>query len=204
MVEKPKIIEKTSIIVLLLAIILAAIPTFFNSAESQTPPGQSGSTPGQTSGTPPPGQSQTTPGQDQDNDGVSNARDNCPTVTNPDQKDSDGDGIGDVCDSTPLPGTARVIVTKVVNGGPNSPEDFTVCVGTDDPSVDGDPVVPGTPPCAPGSGSGFTYIVKPGRISISEPVIPPGYTQVGGTCILGDVTAGETTMCTLTNTFTGP
>ena len=36
--------------------------------------------------------------QDIDNDGVLNAQDNCPTVANRDQRDDDGDGIGDVCD----------------------------------------------------------------------------------------------------------
>ncbi|MEQ1761786.1 MAG: PxKF domain-containing protein [Pyrinomonadaceae bacterium] len=36
---------------------------------------------------------------DLDNDGVSNDIDNCPKAANPDQLDSDGDGIGDVCDA---------------------------------------------------------------------------------------------------------
>ena len=35
---------------------------------------------------------------DSDGDGVSDSMDNCPLVANPDQKDSDADGIGDVCD----------------------------------------------------------------------------------------------------------
>ncbi len=35
---------------------------------------------------------------DSDNDGVDDARDNCPTVANVDQKDTDNDGIGDACD----------------------------------------------------------------------------------------------------------
>lgn len=41
-------------------------------------------------------------GPDQDQDGVLDSSDNCPSITNPDQADADGDGIGDVCDD---PGT---------------------------------------------------------------------------------------------------
>ncbi len=35
---------------------------------------------------------------DSDNDGIENAQDNCPNSFNPSQKDTDGDGIGDICD----------------------------------------------------------------------------------------------------------
>ena len=40
---------------------------------------------------------------DKDGDGISNDEDNCQDLSNNDQKDSDFDGIGDMCDSTPYP-----------------------------------------------------------------------------------------------------
>ncbi len=52
--------------------------------------------------------------KDSDKDGVPDNVDNCPRVYNPDQKDSDGDGIGDVCDAivTPPKDTVVVPITK--------------------------------------------------------------------------------------------
>lgn len=38
-------------------------------------------------------------GSDVDFDGVPDELDNCPLVPNPDQVDTDEDGLGDVCDS---------------------------------------------------------------------------------------------------------
>jgi len=40
---------------------------------------------------------------DTDNDGIPDSQDNCPTVSNPDQLDYNGNGVGDVCESTNIP-----------------------------------------------------------------------------------------------------
>jgi hypothetical protein len=41
--------------------------------------------------------------QDEDDDGVVDGDDNCPTVANPSQADTDADGFGDACDFNPTP-----------------------------------------------------------------------------------------------------
>jgi len=78
---------------------------------------------------------------DTDKDGIPDYQDNCPDVSNPDQKDSDGDGIGDACDETPTaidlssfiatPKSSKIILqwrteTEIDNAG------FNIYRSTDD------------------------------------------------------------------------
>jgi len=71
----------------------------------------------------------TTISTDVDNDGVLNSADNCPTVYNPDQVDSDGDGFGDVCDQgnrfAVLDEKARKVFIFDLSGNLLNTTDFT-------------------------------------------------------------------------------
>jgi hypothetical protein len=112
-----------------------------------------------------------------------------------------GDTLGACSTGPPPPPTdTKITITKVVNG-PHSPEDFTICVTTsNDPNseVGG---TPATPPCAPGSGSGFTYIIEnPGYLFITE--IPPSSYTMHHQC-QSPINAGEDRLCTVINDFTG-
>ena len=88
--------------------------------------------------------------QDQDWDGVCDGLDNCPGVANPDQADSDGDGIGDACVSTA--DTDGDGIPNVDDACPDSILDPSVVVP---PSVQGG-IPPGTVlPCDSGVPNAF-------------------------------------------------
>lgn len=67
-------------------------------AASQTVVGSLGRDSGGQERNPPGGVCDEASASDWDSDGVVNATDNCPMVSNTDQADGDGDGIGDACD----------------------------------------------------------------------------------------------------------
>lgn len=78
---------------------------------------------------------------DSDGDGVADCNDNCPNVSNPDQVDSDNDGVGDACESDDAnpPDASNDGVSS-----PQSGDDDDAGDGDDGgPSVDGGGVVAG-------------------------------------------------------------
>lgn len=86
---------------------------------------------------------------DIDNDGIDDSVDNCIIVANPDQLDSDGDGIGNVCDGTPY-GDSNDTGTGGSGNEPGDPSDHDDGAGTGTSE-------PGGMGSGGGSGSCSTY-----------------------------------------------
>ena len=63
---------------------------------------------------------------DSDDDGIADAADNCPAVSNADQADSDGDGAGDVCDEAPNVGNFYLNGQFLTIGGRSVDDDHTL------------------------------------------------------------------------------
>jgi hypothetical protein len=71
------------------------------------------------------------PVADGDSDGVADAADNCPTVANPDQTDSNGNGLGDACDGVSPTDTDG-------DGVPNATDNCPTIANPDQADVDND------------------------------------------------------------------
>jgi uncharacterized repeat protein (TIGR01451 family) len=121
---------------------------------------------------------------DTDGDGVPDFADNCPTVPNQDQADTDNDDMGDVCDPTPF-GEAELSVTKtgpptivsgntihydfhISNAGPQTARgiQLTDIIPTEIISLN---LVSASPECAP---------IVPSAIQCNIPDLPPGYSYI--------------------------
>jgi len=61
-----------------------------------------------------------------DNDAIADSTDNCPLVHNPGQRDSNGNGIGDACDSSAAVGGIAVLpdIAKAQVSGADSSDDW--------------------------------------------------------------------------------
>jgi len=83
-------------------------------------------------GTAPGGAAATT--SDRDGDGIPDDVDNCPDVPNPDQLDSNGNGIGDACDTN----VAKLEDTSPKKGGSSLPVDILYSLGAAAGDIDND------------------------------------------------------------------
>lgn len=84
-------------------------------------------------------------GADCDGDTLLNNQDNCPTVSNVDQKNTDVDALGDVCDPT---GCIKAVCTDPLKQKCTAGAAVPGCCKTENDCADGDPCT--VPSCAPG------------------------------------------------------
>lgn len=93
---------------------------------------------------------------DDDGEGVLDGVDNCPINANPDQADTDHDGVGNVCDSTPAPAPAPVSGGGGGGGGGGGRSIFLSYTLTSSAGANGSVTPLGTMTVSAGSNSAFT------------------------------------------------
>jgi hypothetical protein len=129
---------------------------------------------------------------DQDDDVYLNRGDNCPLVSNPDNEDSDGDRIGDVCDTegngpdvVDGEGVAVTLTeTVTITGGVAETPEPTV-----EPTPEETPTVEPTPEETPTVEPTPTPTVEPTPTPTPEPT-PTAPAEVGGAGLLGSDDGG--------------
>jgi hypothetical protein len=134
---------------------------------------------------------------DADRDGVADTADNCPFAANPDQRDTNGDGVGDVCTPFGLPTGGQFVIGDLVNQSAGATVNFWGSQWSQNNPMSGG-LAPNSfkgfengnalPPC------GSKWTSQPGNSSNPPPTIPEymaiivsSSVQKSGSVITGNV-----------------
>jgi hypothetical protein len=79
---------------------------------------------------------------DKDSDGVLDLADNCPDLANPDQLDTNSNGIGDVCDSTDAPQSVSTSTPEQSGAAADAETASSIMPGADAPQRVSAPAIP--------------------------------------------------------------
>jgi len=134
---------------------------------------------------------------DADGDGIANSSDNCPTTFNPDQRDTNGDGIGDACTAFQLPSGGLFVIGDQVSLSNGSTVYFWGSQWSQNNPMSGGSapnVFKGFEDGSAPPACGDTWTTSPGNSSNPPPTVPQymavivsSSVQKNGSVISGDI-----------------